>query len=97
MLLHRYSDINYILNLDINTGCALIIKAREEKRDERIFRQWAAQLSSMALIGETMSFEAYKERVTGANIDTRPTNQILAELDEVEKLFTEGGQSDGDI
>lgn len=62
---------------------ALINFAREKERDERIFRQWVSQLPFM---GEKtfISFDDYRARVTGANIDTRPTAEIMAELDSIE-------------
>lgn len=83
------------MGLDLDTGVALINKAWEEERDARIFQQWVAQLPFMGQ-ENFISFDAYKDRVTGANIDTRPTAEILAELDAVEKQFKEGGASDGD-
>lgn len=85
MLLHRYGSVDYVYSLDIVIGVELIIKAMEEERDERIFRQWTAQLPVMAMTGEVIDFEQYKERVTGANIDRRPTEEILKELDELEQ------------
>lgn len=75
------------MDLDIETGLALIIKARKEERDERLFRQWTAQLPVMAFSGEVMDFATYRDRVTGENIDRRPASAILAELDEVEQQF----------
>lgn len=87
LLLHRYHDINYVMSLDLETALRLIIKAKEEERDERIFRQWVAQLPLMAMSGEPISFEDYRDRVTGANIDLRPTAEIMAELDDVERKF----------
>ena len=94
MLLHRYHNIDYILQLDADTGCALIIKAQEQERDDRIFQQWVVQLP---LMGQEnfVSFADYKDRVTGANIDRRSTAEILAELDEVEKELQGGGAADG--
>lgn len=86
-MLHRYHDIDYVMSLDLETALRLIIKAKEEERDERIFRQWVAQLPLMAMSGEPISFEDYRDRVTGANIDLRPTAEILAELDDVERKF----------
>ena len=70
---------------------ALIAKALEKQRDERIFQQWVAQLPLMAFTGTVVSFADYKERLTGANIDLRPTEEIEAELDEIEKELQEGG------
>lgn len=93
MLLHRYHNIDYVLQTDVETGLALIRLAREKDREERIFQQWVAQLPLMAFTGEVTTFADYKARVTGANIDLRSTEDILAELDEAERLLLEGGSS----
>lgn len=90
-MLHRYHNIEYVLQLDIDTGALLIAKAMEENREARIFQQWTAQLPVMAFSGEVISFADYKARVTGANIDRRPASEIDKELDEVERIIKEGG------
>ena len=69
------------------TVLELIVKARQKERDERIFRQWVSQLPMMAFTDSYTSYDDYRDRLTGANIDTRPTAEILAELDNVEKEF----------
>lgn len=92
-MLHRYNNIEYVLQLDISTGVSLIVKAMEEKREARIFQQWTAQLPVMAFSGEIISFADYKARVTGANIDHRPVSEIDKELDEVERIIKEGGST----
>jgi len=89
-LLHRYHNIEFILQLDANTGAPLILEALEKEREERIFQQWTAQLPIMAYSGKYVSFADYKDRVTGANIDRRPTAEILAELEEVERELNGG-------
>ena len=89
-MLHRYHNIEYILQLDANTGAPLILKALDQEREERIFQQWTAQLPLMAYTGKYTSFVDYKDRVTGANIDRRSTAEILAELDEVERELNGG-------
>lgn len=81
--------------LDIETGLRLILKAQEKERDERIFRQWVAQLPIMAVADNVISFDDYRDRVTGANIDFRPADDIMEELDEVEKQFEKGGGNNG--
>ncbi len=91
MLLHRYHNIEYILELDAETGLALLRKAREQTRDDRLWLQWAIQLPIMGLSGSFIGLKAYKDRVTGANIDMRPTAAIMAEVDAVEREFEEGG------
>lgn len=76
--------------LDFNIARKLIEKAEESEKDERIFQQWTAQLPIMAFAGTPISFKDYKERVTGKNIDIRPTFEILEEINEIEKIFQEG-------
>lgn len=90
-MLHRYHNIEYVLQTDIDLGLALIDKAVEKDRDERLFQQWTAQLPIMALTGEVEGFADYKNRVTGANIDRRPAAAINRELDDVERELREGG------
>lgn len=90
-MLHRYHNIEYVLQTDLDLGLALIDKAIEKDHDERLFQQWTAQLPVMAFTGEVEGFADYKNRVTGANIDRRPLAAINRELDEVEKLLREGG------
>ena len=63
----------------------------EQERDERIHQQWTAQLPIMAYSGTYVSFADYRDRITGANLDRRPTREILAELDDIEREFKEGG------
>lgn len=63
----------------------------EKDRDERLFQQWTAQLPLMGMTGVYESFTAYKERVTGANIDRRSVAEIEAELEEVERQLQRGG------
>ena len=90
-MLHRYHNIDYILQLDVNTGLDLITRAREKDKEERIFQQWVVQLPVMAYSGKHISFADYKDRVTGANIDRRSVAEILKELDEVEVELQKGG------
>lgn len=92
-MLHRYHNIEYVLQTDLDLGLALIDKAIEKDRDERIFQQWTAQLPVMAFSGEIISFADYKAHVTGANIDRRPVSELDKELDEVERIIKEGGSA----
>lgn len=93
MLLHRYHNIDFILQADLETGMALIGKARDNDRDERIFQQWVVQIPIMAFTGNSVSFADYRDRVTGVNIDLRPIADINADLDEVERELQEGGEA----
>lgn len=75
----------------MTAGLELVAKAMEKDRDDRIFQQWVVQLPVMAYSGKSVSFADYKDRVTGANIDRRPTAEIEQELDEVEEELQRGG------
>lgn len=90
-MLHRYHNIEYILQLDVTAGLELIAKAMEKEREDRIFQQWVVQLPVMAYSGKSVSFADYKDRVTGANIDRRSTAELMKELDEVEAELQKGG------
>lgn len=83
------------MELDLETGMQLICKAKDQEREARIFQQWVAQLPVMAIGGDIISFDDYRDRVTGANIDFRPTEDILQELEDVESQFEGGAAGDG--
>ena len=92
-MLRRYHNIDYVLQLDLDLGIALIETAIEKDRDDRLHRQWTAQLPVMAFTGEVMSFSEYKDMAMGKNIDFRPTAVIEQELDEIEAMFEERSDS----
>lgn len=44
----------------------------------------------MAIGDKAVSYEEYRDKLTGANIDRRSAAEILAEIDELEKQFNMG-------
>lgn len=65
--------------------------AAEKDTEEKIFRQWLAILPTMyAGVVKFVSFEDFKSKLTGSDIDTRPAEEILAEAREAEKWVTNG-------
>ncbi len=82
--------------MDADLGLELIRKALEQERDDRIFQQWTAQLPVMAYTGKNISFAAYRDRVTGANIDRRSVAEIQKEIDEAMRELRKEVQDDGD-
>lgn len=54
---------------------------------------WIVQLPYMSK-DDFVGFDAYFDRVTGRNIDTRPALEILAEIEVAEKSLR-GGAADG--
>ena len=63
----------------------------EKERDEKLFQQWTAQLPLMGMTGVYEGFAAYRDRMTGANIDRRSVAEIMADLEEVEQQLRKGG------
>lgn len=86
LLLHRYGNLEYIMQTDIETAERIIAKAREKEKENRYFLQWVVQLPNMTQ-DNYLSFEAYLDRVTGRNIDKRPVSECMAEIEEIKKLF----------
>lgn len=70
----------------------LIAKAKEKETEERLHRQWTAQLPLMAYADKYMPFSEYYDKNTGRNIDMRPASEILKEIEAVEKRM-EGGKA----
>lgn len=86
LLLHRYGNLEYIMQLDIESAVGIIAKAREKEQENRHFLQWAIQLPHMTK--ETyVSFDSYVDRITGRNIDKRPVSECMKELEEIKKKF----------
>lgn len=86
LLLHRYGNLEYIMQSDIETAGRIIAKAREKEKENRFFLQWVVQLPNMTK--ETyISFESYVDKVTGRNIDNRPVHECMAEIEEIKKKF----------
>lgn len=86
LLLHRYGNLDYIMQLDIGSAMRIIEKAKEKEKENRYFLQWCVQLPNMTQ--ETyMSFDAYVDKVTGRNIDKRPVSECMAEIEEIKKIF----------
>lgn len=59
-------------------------KAREKELEEQIRQQWVIQLPHMTK-ESYISFDDYFDKVTGRNIDTRPANAIIKEIEELHK------------
>ena len=90
LLLHRYSNIDYIMGLEVNEGVLLINKAMEKRREEKHFRMWVAQLPFMDR-KSYISFEDYQAQVTGANISTMPVEDALKMAAEIQARVKQMG------
>lgn len=55
MLLCRYSNIDYVMNMEHTQGYRVILKAIEKKNDEDLFQQWLHDTARFEL-----DFNSYK-------------------------------------
>lgn len=80
----RYAQADSVLKLPIVAFNGLVQRGKEVEEDERLHRQWVSMLPQMSL-GQLkyMSFEEYKNKCLGKNIDLRPNEAIIAELEEL--------------
>ena len=86
LLLHRYSNFDYIMQAEIGLALRIIDKAKEKEKEDRYFLQWVVQLPNMTK-ENFVSFDSYVDMLTGRNIDKRPVVECMAELEEIKKLF----------
>ena len=87
LLLHRYGNLEYIMQSDIETAMRIIAKAKDKEQENRFFLQWVVQLPHMTK-ENFVSFDSYLDKVTGRNIDRRPVFECMAEIEEIKKKFT---------
>lgn len=84
LLARRYSNIDYIMQMPAADFHEFFKIAKDKEREERIFAMWAQQMPFMSK-DSFVSFDEYKDRVTGRNIDTRSTSELSQEIDEIER------------
>lgn len=81
LVLRRYYSLDCMKVLSVEQFVKLILIALEDEQKERYRQEWLALIPTMVYGNHYMTFEQYYETVTGANIDMRPTEEIIAEID----------------
>lgn len=70
------------MNMDFLDFTEFIRIGKEKEQEEALHRQWVSLLPGMsAKEFKYMSFKEYCDMCTGRNIDTRPSDDIIAELE----------------
>lgn len=74
------------MSVDVAQLGRLIKYIRKDITREEIRSEWLALLPAMSMqFIKTIEWEEYYNRATGADIDLRPSSDILAEVEEVRK------------
>ena len=89
LMLRRYHTLE-LPGMPIIKFCKLIEKALDEEKKENYRRQWLSLLPVLAMRGKYMSFEQFYEKMSGANIDMRSTDEIIAEIDKAHEEMKNG-------
>lgn len=89
MLLHRYPNIDYIMQKDVIDGILFINEAIKQNEIDHIRQQWTAQLPFMDK--ETfISFSDYKAKFISEPISQKSDAEILREAREIEQRLKVG-------
>ena len=89
LLLRRYHSFNILNEMSIVEFAEFVIYAKLREKEERIYMQWCAMLPTL---NKYMSFEQFRAMITGENVDMRPAEEIM---DEIEELHRRKGGTDG--
>jgi len=102
LLLRRYNNIDYILNMDIDSGLAFIRKAFEKEEDAKLWDRYLVDYRHMGP-ENFITFEAYKELAKIESTQPRAAlktkqetiNEINEKVEKIINLTLKGGENDG--
>ena len=81
MLMRRYSDMSYLMNLPFEEFLEMVLHASKQMQRDDIRAQWVACLPFMYIKKlKYMTFQEYLEAYMGTNIDMRPKEEIIDEI-----------------
>lgn len=89
-LLHRYHSIDFLNNMDLVEFIDFIKLAKSREKEEKLYIQWCNMLPTMV---KYMTFDEFMDTMTCRNVDTRPTDVIIAEIEELHRQ--KGGKTNG--
>lgn len=88
--MRKYNNIDRIMELDFPDAVNFIVLAKNKELEERLFMQWVVQLPWMSTKDDTyISFEDYRDRITGADICTKSRVEIMVECFDIERRWKE--------
>lgn len=82
LVMRRYHSLDCMKWLSVEQFARLILLALESEIKDHKRQEWCALLPMMCLPGSKyLSFEEYFDLVTGKNVDMRPVDVIMEEID----------------
>lgn len=89
LLLRRYGRINFP-EMKFNEFIEFIVLAITNERKDKIREEYLALLPILIKSGHYMTFDKFYDESTGANIDWRPIDEIMKEVEEIQERFANG-------
>lgn len=86
LFLRKYHTLDFIKEMQVDEFIEFVSLAIENENKEKVERQYLALLPLLCLRGKYMTFDKFYEQMTGANIDWRPADEIIQEIQEKHKL-----------
>lgn len=85
----RYGwTVTEIGELDTDIAYHLLAEIKQKNREKRAWEQWLELLPYMVLkYMNFIEYEDFKNRLCGSDIDTRPIEEIMADVEEVRKYI----------
>ena len=81
LVLRRYHSLDCMKVLDVGKFCKLMLLALDDEVKEIYRREWLSLLPVMVFTQHYMTFNEYFDISTGRNIDMRPVDEIMAEIE----------------
>jgi len=79
-------NIEYFMMLDVCHGVELLDSLHEKEYEEKMWYQWLSVYPHMTQ--ETfVSFGDYLDRLKPKQVETRPTSELVKELEELKRSF----------
>ena len=89
LLLKRYGRFDFP-EMKFEEFIEFIVLAINKDKEDKIRGEYLALLPVLAFRGQYMTFDKFYEKMTGADIDWRSSEEILKEAEEIQEKFANG-------
>ena len=89
LLLHRYGRYEFP-EMKFKEFVEFLVLAIKKDRESKVREEYLVLLPMLIKSGHYMTFDRFFDEATGANIDWRPSEDILREAEEIQERFKNG-------
>lgn len=85
LLLRRYANIDYILNMEFKEGYKFIKKVYDKELEEKAWQMWLVQYPNMTK-NNFLTFNEFKEKIIPPKIDKSINKEdLIKQAEEIER------------